>query len=122
LRKIWNQPESVPEVVEKELDAFSPIERQILYMRGLSSLDQVDEFLNAEKISDHDPFLLKGMKEAVERIERGLLNNEKIVIYGDYDVDGVTSAALLLGTIKTFGGNVEHYIPNRLILLPLSLR
>ncbi len=113
MKKKWIKPATVPELVERELAAFSPIERQILYMRGLSSLDQVDKFLNAEMMSDHDPFLLKGMREAVERIQRGLLQDEKIVIYGDYDVDGVTSAALLLGTIKAFGGDVEHYIPNR---------
>jgi single-stranded-DNA-specific exonuclease len=53
------------------------------------------------------------MKHAVERIERGLSREEKIVIYGDYDVDGVTSAALLLGVIKRFGGKISYYIPDR---------
>ncbi|MGN1039439.1 MAG: DHH family phosphoesterase, partial [Oscillospiraceae bacterium] len=60
-----------------------------------------------------DPFLLPDMKKAVERIEKAILLNEKIVIYGDYDVDGMTATVIMVKYLKTRNANVSYYIPNR---------
>lgn len=113
MKKIWIKPKEVPESVERNLAEFTPLQQQLLFMRGISSLNQANEFLDAEAYKGHDPFRLQGMKKAVARIEQALGNKEKIVIYGDYDVDGVTSTALLMEVISDLGGRVDYYIPDR---------
>jgi single-stranded-DNA-specific exonuclease len=60
-----------------------------------------------------DPFLMKDMRKAVERIRQAIQNGEQIAIYGDYDVDGVTATALLVTALRALGGNAREYIPNR---------
>lgn len=113
MKKKWVYPKPVPKGVESELYEFAPIERQILYMRGLSTREKVDAFLKRHQDEDHDPFLLLDMDKAVRRINQALEGEEKIVVYGDYDVDGVTSTALLIEVLGNLGGKVEHYIPSR---------
>jgi single-stranded-DNA-specific exonuclease len=61
----------------------------------------------------HDPFLMKDMDKAVERLVEAIYNHEKIVVYGDYDVDGTTSVALFYGFLRTFYSNLLFYIPDR---------
>jgi single-stranded-DNA-specific exonuclease len=85
----------------------------LLVNRGISTVEEATVFLNPEFKNLHDPFLLNGMEEAVNRIKKALSKKEKILIYGDYDVDGLTAAALLTSVLKEMGGSVCSYIPHR---------
>ncbi len=85
----------------------------LLINRGIASAEEGKVFLNPELQDVHDPFLLNGMKEAVSRIREALSRREKILVYGDYDVDGLTATALLTLVLKEMGGDVDSYIPHR---------
>lgn len=76
--------------------------------------DDIKKFLNPTRDDFYDPFLLPDMEQAVERIEQAINNNEKILIYGDYDADGITSTTILIKFFKEIGVEVDKYIPNRL--------
>lgn len=86
----------------------------ILVSRNLTTEDNVRMFLNPTRNDFHDPFLLPDMDKAVARILKAISNNEKVLIYGDYDVDGITSIAVLKKFLKENGLDVGQYIPNRL--------
>ncbi|MFO7584125.1 MAG: DHH family phosphoesterase, partial [Anaerolineales bacterium] len=96
-----------------ELAHLAPPLRQILFNRGISTRQDAEYFLRAQLTFDDDPFLMKDMHKAVERIQRAIETGEQIGIYGDYDVDGVTSTALLVQALRALGGNAREYIPNR---------
>jgi len=106
------QPKITPQA-DAALEKFPPILKQILFNRGYGTDADARTFLKALPDTDTDPFQLTGMKIAVERIRGALENNEPIAIYGDYDVDGVTSTALLVQVLEAYGANVRGYIPNR---------
>lgn len=84
----------------------------LLINRGISDYDQAKTFFRPSFDDLHDPFLMKGMHKAVSRLEEALGNGEKILIYGDYDVDGTTSVALVFSFLKELG-QVDFYIPDR---------
>jgi len=86
---------------------------QLLLGRGCRNAEDARRFLHQEAEHLHDPFLMKDMEKAVERILSALRNGEKIVIYGDYDVDGVTSVSILYLYLKEKGADVSYYIPSR---------
>ena len=113
MKSRWIYPRPIPENVERELAGYRPIERQVLYMRGIATAKDAHEVLGRYMAIDHDPFLLMGMDQAVARILRALEEEERIVVYGDYDADGVTSTALMVGVLRQLGNKVEYYIPNR---------
>ncbi len=92
---------------------LSEIMARLLYMRGYPTAGKVLAFLRQEEAQFHDPYLLLDMKQAVDRIFAALENHERIAIYGDYDVDGVTSVSLLYLYLKEQGADVEYYIPSR---------
>jgi single-stranded-DNA-specific exonuclease len=106
------KPQITPEA-DAELEKFPRVLRQLLFNRGYTTAEAARAFLNAEANFDTDPMQLTGMGTAVERICFALDHAEPIAIYGDYDVDGVTATALLVQTLRAYGGNVEGYIPNR---------
>jgi single-stranded-DNA-specific exonuclease len=126
MQKRWLINKKHPEKFAQKFPELSPIILQLLWDRSLKTQAQIDEFFNPDYEQDlHDPFLLKGVKKAVERIFKALENNEKILVYGDYDVDGVTSSAIMVNTLielksvtsqikkskaKEF---IEIYIPDR---------
>ena len=85
---------------------------QMLINRGISTFEQAKKFFRPSFNDLHDPFLMKGMEKAIERIEQALGNGEKILVFGDYDVDGTTSVALVYSFFKDFG-EVDFYIPDR---------
>ena len=89
--------------------------RQILFYRGVKDEKEIEKFLNPDYENDqHDPFLMKDIDKAVERILRAVKNNEKIVIYGDYDADGVCASAIFHEFFKKIGFNNFHiHIPDR---------
>jgi len=88
---------------------------KILLNRGFDSPEAVEKFLNPQLSDLHDPFLLHGMDKAMERVTKALLANEKIVIYGDYDVDGITATSLLYIIFNKLGAQVDYFLPNRLV-------
>ena len=93
---------------------ISDICASLIYNRGYKNAEDASKFLNFDDIVMHSPFLLKDINKAIERIQRALQNNERIVIYGDYDVDGVTSVTMLYLYLKELGAQVSYYIPNRI--------
>jgi single-stranded-DNA-specific exonuclease len=111
--KHWNIPPLISPEADSALSKFPPILRQILFNRGYPTEAEARAYLNAKPDFDTDPFQMTGMREAVERIQTAIQQNEPIAIYGDYDVDGVTSTALLVETLTLFNANVRGYIPNR---------
>ena len=111
--KRWQiDPEITPEA-DQALQNFDPILRQILFNRGYATEERASRFLLAIPDFDTDPFQLKGIHQAVERITTALQGGEAIAIYGDYDVDGVSATALLVLLLQALGAQVRGYIPNR---------
>lgn len=93
---------------------ISPLTSIILYNRGITDNKDIAEFLKCDLESLHDPYLLKDMEKAVNRIKTAQKNNEKITIYGDYDVDGITSIAILYKHLTSMGFEVDYYVPDRI--------
>jgi len=110
---ILSQYRPVSPSVEKALQDYPPILRQLLFNRNIYTPEAAEAFLNPSLDKAHEPWLMKGMAIAVDRIRFALQHNEKIAIYGDYDVDGVSGTALLFDYLKNLGCNVRPYIPNR---------
>lgn len=92
----------------------SPLGGSILARQKLTDAIEVEQFLRPLLKQLSDPFLLPDMRAAVERIDRALRANERIVLYGDYDVDGVTSLTILCRVLRAFGGKVECFLPHRI--------
>jgi single-stranded-DNA-specific exonuclease len=91
-----------------------PTIARLLCLRGLADADRASRFLNPSLEHLHDPFMLADMERAVLRIERALAQHERIAIHGDYDVDGITSTVILRRALELLGGDVVHFIPERL--------
>jgi len=96
----------------KELTVSFPI-ANLLYQRGITSFEEARSFFRPDLSQLHDPFLMKDMDKAVSRIEAAIKNNEKIMIYGDYDVDGTSAVALVFSFFKEIYQNIDYYIPDR---------
>ncbi|MGI6706947.1 MAG: single-stranded-DNA-specific exonuclease RecJ [Clostridia bacterium] len=92
---------------------ISQVVAEILFYRGIDTPEKALEFLNPSLEMLHDPYSLKDMDKAVERINKAIQENELITIYGDYDVDGVTSTSILLLCLRQLGARVDFYIPSR---------
>ncbi|EHJ08833.1 single-stranded-DNA-specific exonuclease RecJ [Staphylococcus simiae] len=91
---------------------LTPIVKKILESKSLVEENQIDAIIN-DGVIDYDPFKLSDMSKAVERINTAIDNKEKILVYGDYDADGVTSTTILVTTLQRLGAQVGWYIPNR---------
>ena len=91
----------------------SPLVAQILLNRGISEPDDCHKFLKPTLKDLHDPSLLAGLPRAAERIARAIKDHQKITVYGDYDVDGITATSILWHAIKLLDGDVHYYIPHR---------
>jgi single-stranded-DNA-specific exonuclease len=110
--KNWLTQPIIPAEISDALCDYPQGFRQLLYNRGIVTPEAALAYLEAEG-SLHDPFLLDGMETAVQRILRALAENESIVVYGDYDVDGVSSTAMLVSVLTRLGALVQAYIPDR---------
>ena len=97
----------------KEVLNIQPILASLLAQRGVKTFDQAKMFFRPSLDSLHDPFKMKDMNRAIERIEKAIHNHQRILIYGDYDVDGTTSVALVYSFLKKFYPNLDYYIPDR---------
>lgn len=102
------------ERISAEVD-LPPLVVKILVNRGMSDSAEILKFINPSMADLCDPFLIRGMEEGVERTLQALRENETIMIYGDYDVDGITAASLMFLILNKLGANVHYYLPNRLI-------
>ena len=91
----------------------SGIIANLLVQRGITNFEEAKKFFRPSLNDLHDPFLMKDMDKAVARIEKAIKNNENILVYGDYDVDGTTAVALMYTFISSFYKNVSFYIPDR---------
>lgn len=116
LDKIW----VCNELPETETDriasgaGISPLLAKIFQSRGITDTGSIKKFLNPSLKELMDPFLLKDMARAVDRITKAIVNKEKIIIYGDYDVDGITSTSILYDFLSRQNARVEFYIPDRM--------
>ena len=112
----WNIAPAQPLLAEKlarEL-RLTPLLAQCLLNRGFSEAESISRFLDPRLKQLADPFLLPNMVPAVERLLRARELGEQVVIFGDYDVDGVTSTSLLREVLSKLGWRVEHYLPHRM--------
>ncbi|WP_394420497.1 single-stranded-DNA-specific exonuclease RecJ [Tenacibaculum mesophilum] len=96
----------------KELSIDTTLAK-ILVQRGIETFDDAKHFFRPSLSDLHDPFLMKDMEIAVQRIEKAIINNENILVFGDYDVDGTTAVSLLSSYLKTIHPNIATYIPDR---------
>lgn len=105
----------IPEHVREELNAFSPLMQQLLVNRGIEKAHEAEKFLSPDYDDHlHDPFLLTDMEKAVSRILRAIADGERIVIYSDYDCDGIPGGVLLHDFFTAIGyTHFENYIPHR---------
>ena len=114
----WNylpitpEEEEVSQRLTHEL-GISPILCRLLAQRGIKSAAAARKFFRPQLPDLHDPFLMKDMDVAVERLNRAMGRKERILIYGDYDVDGTTAVALVYKFIQQFYSNIDYYIPDR---------
>ncbi len=102
--------------LENELDkryAACPPVSHLLVQRGISSVEEAERFFHPSLKDLHDPFLMPGMDKAVSRLNRAMGAKERIMVYGDYDVDGTTAVALVYKYLLNFYSNIEYYIPTR---------
>jgi single-stranded-DNA-specific exonuclease len=117
LRKnVWQVAPKVPAHVQQQLGHIHPVMLQVLYNRGIIKPGDIQAFLEGHYLESTDPFLLPDMDKAVARIEQAIDNEETIIVYGDFDADGVTSTVLLTQALRGLGVDrnlVRPYIPDR---------
>lgn len=113
-RWVYSVPEreEAVQTIKQNLNVPGEIAK-LLAIRGIHSYDEAKTFFRPEQEPLHDPFLMKDMESAACRLSDAIKNHEKVVIYGDYDVDGTTATSILYLFLKSFGLNVEYYIPHR---------
>lgn len=113
--KVWIWPDHKPDLVNKlaaELD-LSPALAHLLINRGITSSRQARAYLSPHRNHLHSPWLMLGMKQAVERLKKALEQKERIVVHGDYDADGIAATAIIVETLSMLGGDVDYYLPSR---------
>ncbi|MFZ9418088.1 MAG: single-stranded-DNA-specific exonuclease RecJ [Sediminibacterium sp.] len=115
MEKRWNILKADPATVAalQEQLKISPILCELLVQRGIVDFDAAKKFFRPQIEHLHSPWLMKDMKKAVERIQTAFEKEEKILVYGDYDVDGTTSVATLYQFLKDLSPNIDYYIPHR---------
>ena len=115
MNKRWEVKKSDSAIVQKlakDLDV-SEIVAHLLALRGIKTFTEAKLFFRPELSHLHDPFFMKNMDLAVKRIVTAISKKQKILVYGDYDVDGTTSVAMMYSFLKTYNHNIEYYIPCR---------
>ena len=110
----WNIAEPSVEAIRTLMDAGYPyLVASVLASRGVTTAEQAAESLECERTLTYSPFLMKDMDKAVERVSRALSDGEKIAVYGDYDVDGITATCLLTDYLRSRGADAVMHIPSR---------
>jgi len=116
MEKNWKIKEQGNPVVIEQLSQLLGIDKvlaNLLIQRGITTYDEAKSFFRPDLAHLHDPFLMKDMDKAIDRIDKALQNKEKILVYGDYDVDGTTAVALVYSYLKRFSSNLDFYVPDR---------
>lgn len=114
MEKQWHSTAVVPQEINDKFPEINTIVLQLLYNRGLTAQEDIDAFLNPNyDVHVGDPFLFKDMDRAVSRLFEAIEKREKVMVYGDYDADGVCSTVILYSALKSLGLEVDIYIPFR---------
>ncbi|HPL93087.1 MAG TPA: single-stranded-DNA-specific exonuclease RecJ, partial [bacterium] len=114
MKKTWLIAPNVGQSLLKEFPDLPPVILQLLSNRGFNKKQEIEEFFNSNfQEHVHDPFLFRDMEKAVARIFESIEKQEKIVIFGDFDADGVTSTAVVASVLAAFGAKFDYYIPHR---------
>jgi len=116
MNKYWHMLQPDPEVIKKlsrQLN-YNPITATVLVNRDIITLPDAQSFLNTSLNNLRPPFALKDMEAAVNRIYKAIVEHEKILVFGDYDVDGITAVVVLLNFLRYVGADVSYYIPHRI--------
>jgi len=113
--RIWTAKQQEPWAVQQLSSALGvlPLTARLLINRGLDTPERAERFLRKDISGLEDPFAMQGMEQAVERLSDALKADERVVVFGDYDVDGITSTAILCAHLAEKGLQVDYYIPNR---------
>ena len=114
-QKRWIELEADEKIVQQlqtELN-IHPVLCKLLVLRNIKTFDEAKDFFRPNLNKLHDPFLMRDMDKAITRIETAIANNERILIYGDYDVDGTTAVSLVYSYFNDFYDNICYYIPDR---------
>lgn len=113
-RWVYSEPEreEAASILQEELGIPKKI-AYLLVLRGIDTYDKAKSFFRPDLQLIHDPFLMKDMDKATERLAEAIRDREKIIVYGDYDVDGTTATSILYTFLKDFGVEVDYYIPHR---------
>ncbi|WP_010195991.1 single-stranded-DNA-specific exonuclease RecJ [Bacillus sp. m3-13] len=111
----WNVSESNKELVDQLAESLdiAPLIASLLVNRGFDTIDAAKEFLYTNDQEFHDPFLMEDMDKLVERVNQAIAKEEKILVFGDYDADGVSSTTVMVTALQEVGALVDFYIPNR---------
>lgn len=112
----WKVNETTPsesfiQIIKQQ--GLSPLIGQLLWQRGYREEESIHRFLHPKEQKLHDPYLMFDMDKAISRIQEAVINGEQILIYGDYDADGITSATVMKETLELLGAQVEVFLPNR---------
>jgi len=111
----WNLPDPSPRADElARRIKTSPLIAQVLLNRGIGEPESCESFLRPSLKQLHEPALIPNLCDAAQRVAKAIRDREKIVIYGDYDVDGIAATAILWHAIRLLGGEVGYYIPHRI--------
>lgn len=115
MNKIWKVLDPAPQSFYEEHPELPHAALNLLYHRNIKTQEQIDEFLNPDYTKNiHNPFLFKDMKKAIDRVNKAIKNQEKIVVHGDYDADGVSASTIIISTLKHLGANhVDVFLPHR---------
>ena len=112
IKELTSEEQAAAERLSTELE-ISPVAGRILAARGLRTAAEARSYIRPSLESLHDPFLMRDMGAAVDRLSRAIDDHERIMVYGDYDVDGTTAVALMYSFLKTQTDNLIYYIPDR---------
>ncbi|MGM0124206.1 single-stranded-DNA-specific exonuclease RecJ [Enterococcus sp. AZ194] len=115
----WQLPEEIQLskdfLQEIEKRGLSPLIGKLLWQRSIQTAEELEVFLSPSMEQLHDPYLMHDMERAVSRIQQAVIGNERILVYGDYDADGITSTTIMKETLELLGAEVEYFLPNRFI-------
>src|SRR5258706_13529456 len=111
--KRWKVEPSLPAEAQQALSDYHPLVAQMLFNRNITDATAAQLFFEGKSALAEDPLLLTGMAAAVDRLRHAIRTGQHIVVYGDYDTDGVTATALLVQVLSALGGAVDRYIPDR---------
>lgn len=113
LDRVWQIASRITTQADQNLSGYPPLLRQMLFNRGVASVEESKTYLAAMPPQVSDPFKMMGVEATVDRVTSAIRNGERVIVYGDYDADGVTATALMVQCLQATGAQVSNYIPDR---------